>query len=552
LGSPLIPDLFWLLRNPVVYASSHSERLWERKISLGNLDGENKREMTNPVRKGDEQPMSLRIYNTLSQKKEEFEPLRPGEVRMYVCGVTVYDRCHIGHGRAAIIFDVIYRYLTYKGYQVRYVRNITDVDDKIINRANQEGIQAQVIAERYTRELWEDMDRLGVAPPTYEPRATEHVPDIIAMIQKLIDRGYAYEINGKVFFSVSKFENYGRLSHKRVEELLAGTRFEPDEDKRETPDFALWKPAKPGEPSWPSPWGPGRPGWHIECSVMSIKYLGESFDIHGGGRDLIFPHHENEIAQAEAATGKPFVRYFVHNGFVTNEGVKMAKSLGTIVSIQEVVEKTDRETVRLLLLSHHYRSPVDFSPKALTEASENMERFYLLLEEIENRSRSFPLPEKPVDSLLERVPPDERNGLEPLLEFPSRFEQAMDDDFNTALAIGHFYDMARVLNRILRQPGDNPALDLSLLTFGRDCFKTQGGVLGVFQSEPDAYLKQRKERRLRQTSLEEGQIRRLIQERQIARKERNWSRADEIRDTLASHNILLEDSPEGTRWRIKP
>lgn len=494
--------------------------------------------------------MSLRIYNTFTQRKEAFEPLHPGEVRMYVCGVTVYDRCHIGHGRAALVFDSIYRYLKYKGYRVTYVRNITDIDDKIINKANQEGVEAQLIAERYIREFHEDMKLLGVAPPPHEPKATDHVSDMIAMIQKLIDRGYAYHLNGKVFFSVSKFKSYGRLSHKRVEELLAGTRFEPDEDKREVPDFTLWKPFKPGEPSWPSPWGAGRPGWHIECSAMSTKYLGETFDIHGGGRDLIFPHHENEIAQAEAATGKTFVRYFVHNGFVTNERVKMAKSLGNIIPIREVVDQTDRETVRLLLLSHHYRSPVDFSHKALMEASENMERFYRILKQIGNRLRASSPSKTPLEGLVEKASPKERGLLEPLFNFPERFEQAMDDDFNTALAIGYLHDMARVLNRSLHQPGDDPALDLSLLAFGRDCFKTQGAVLGLFQFEPEAYLNQTKEKRLKKASLGETEITRLVEEREEARKAKDWKRADEIRDNLGTYHIVLEDSPNGTRWRI--
>ncbi|NIO04867.1 MAG: cysteine--tRNA ligase [Proteobacteria bacterium] len=493
--------------------------------------------------------MSLRIYNTLTQKKEDFRPIRPKDVRMYVCGVTVYDRCHIGHGRAAIIFDVIYRYLKYKGHRVVYVRNITDIDDKIINKANEEKTEANVIAERYIYELHEDMRLLDVLPPTHEPRATEHVSDIIAMIQKLLDNGYAYHLNGKVFFSVSKFKPYGRLSHKRVEELLAGTRFEPDEDKREVPDFALWKPAKPGEPSWPSPWGQGRPGWHIECSAMSTRYLGDSFDIHGGGRDLVFPHHENEIAQSEAATGKTFVQYFVHNGFVTNESVKMAKSLGNIVTIREVLEQTDCETVRLLLLSHHYRSPVDFSHKTLMESSENMERFYLLLKEIGTKLRTFPGKLAKVPD--ERLSSEEKSSLEPLLRFPKRFEQAMDDDFNTALAIGYFYDMARVLNRILHNPGDDPSLGPSLLAFAKDCFEKQGAVLGLFQSDPEAYLGQRKEKSLEAASLKEGEITRLIEERDMARKAKNWNRADEIRDYLVSHNIVLEDGPEGTRWRIK-
>ncbi|NIQ38092.1 MAG: cysteine--tRNA ligase [Proteobacteria bacterium] len=494
--------------------------------------------------------MPLRIYNTLTRTKEDFHPSHPQEVRMYVCGVTVYDRCHIGHGRAAVIFDVIYRYLKYKGYNVLYVRNITDIDDKIINKAKEEKTEARLIAERYIQELQEDMKLLDVEPPTHEPRATDHLPDIITMIETLLDRGYAYQVKGKVFFSVSQFKDYGRLSHKRVEELLAGTRFEPDEDKKEVPDFALWKPAKPGEPSWPSPWGPGRPGWHIECSAMSTKYLGNTFDIHGGGRDLVFPHHENEIAQSEAATGKSFVQYFVHNGFVTNEGVKMAKSLGNIVSIRHVVDQTDRETVRLLLLSHHYRSPVDFSQKTLMESSDNMEGFYLLLKEIDTRLGSLPC-DKPVKIPAEKIPPEEKNGLDPLLNFPNRFEEAMDDDFNTALAIGCFHNMARVLNRILRHPVDDPTLNLSLLAYGRECMTTQGLVLGLFQSDPEGYLDHRKHERLKTASLKEKEITRLVDERTTARKTKNWSRADEIRDYLASHNILLEDGPDGTMWRIK-
>jgi cysteinyl-tRNA synthetase len=494
--------------------------------------------------------MSLRIYNTFTQKKEKFEPLHPGEARMYVCGVTVYDRCHIGHGRAAVVFDTIYRYLTYKGYRVTYVRNITDVDDKIINKANQENVDARLIAERYTQAFHEDMKRLDVTPPTYEPKATEHIPDIITAIQKLIDREYAYPINGKVFFSVSRFQAYGRLSHKRVEELMAGTRFEPDEDKRDAPDFALWKPVKPGEPSWPSPWGQGRPGWHIECSVMSTRYLGETFDIHGGGRDLVFPHHENEVAQSEAATGKPFVRYFVHNGFVTNEGVKMAKSLGNVIPIQDVVEQTDRETVRLLLLSHHYRSPVDFSHEALAEASESMERFYLLLREIHTRLKPSTPSQKSIDAAVARVSSGDQGPLEPLLNFPEKFEAAMDDDFNSALAIGYLYDVARVLNRILHHPGKDQTLDLSLLAMGFDYLKTRGSVLGIFQFEPDAYLKERKNKSLKMVSLEESQIKGLVKERELARKAKNWKRADEIRESLAAHNIHLEDGPEGTRWRI--
>jgi cysteinyl-tRNA synthetase len=495
--------------------------------------------------------MALRIYNTFTQKKEDFEPLYPDEVRMYVCGVTVYDRCHIGHGRAYVVFDTMYRYLKHRGYRVTYVRNITDIDDKIINRANQEGVDAGLIAERFTEEFHRDMQLLDVAAPTHEPKATGHIPEIIAMIQKLIDLGYAYEVDGKVFFSVSTFKEYGRLSRKRVEELLAGTRFEPDEDKRQVADFALWKPEKPGEPSWPSPWGPGRPGWHIECSAMSTKYLGETFDIHGGGRDLVFPHHENEIAQSEAASGKQFVRFFVHNGFVTNDGVKMAKSLGNVIPIREVVDETDRETVRLLLLSHHYRSPVDFSHKALTEASENMEGFYLLIRELEDRLEASPSSRVDKEKISEEIRSGEKTRFESLLKFPERFEEALDDDFNTALAIGHLFDMARVLNRILHHPSDDSALDVSLLSLGREFMKTYGQILGLFQSDPESYLEERKTKSLKKASLDEDEVGLLVKERELARAEKNWKRADEIRDHLGSHNILLEDGPDGTRWRFK-
>ncbi|MCJ7493900.1 MAG: cysteine--tRNA ligase, partial [Deltaproteobacteria bacterium] len=311
--------------------------------------------------------MPLKIYNTLTKKKEEFLPLQKGKVSMYVCGVTVYDRCHIGHARAAVVFDVLFRFLRYRGYEVTYVRNYTDVDDKIIKRANQEGVSCQEIAKRYIQEYEEDMEALGMERPTHEPRATENISQIIDLVKKLVEKGFAYTVDGDVYFSVEKFSSYGKLSGRDLEEMRAGARVEVDERKNNPLDFALWKSSKPGEPEWDSPWGRGRPGWHIECSAMSQRYLGESFDIHGGGQDLIFPHHENEIAQSEAATGKPFVRFWVHNGFVNINHEKMSKSLGNILAIRDLLQDHHPEVLRLFLLSNHYRSPVDFSLQNMIE-----------------------------------------------------------------------------------------------------------------------------------------------------------------------------------------
>lgn len=323
--------------------------------------------------------MPLRVYNTLTSGKEEFVPLRPGKVGMYVCGVTVYDYSHIGHARANVVFDVICRYLRFLGYDVTYVRNYTDIDDKIINRANADGVPYNVISERFITEFDHDMAQLGLELPTFQPKATEHVADIIDLVARLIDKGHAYAAGGDVYFCVEKFATYLKLSGRNLEEMQAGARIEVDEKKRHPMDFALWKEAKPGEPFWESPWGKGRPGWHIECSAMSIRYLGETFDIHGGGKDLIFPHHENEIAQSEAATGRPFVRYWLHNGFVNINAEKMSKSLGNFFTIREVLERYDSEVLRFFLISAHYRSPLDFSDQNLTEAESGMERIYSAL-----------------------------------------------------------------------------------------------------------------------------------------------------------------------------
>jgi cysteinyl-tRNA synthetase len=485
----------------------------------------------------------LRIYNTLSGKKEVFTPLREGKVGMYACGVTVYDLCHIGHARATVVFDVIFRYLRFLGYEVTYVRNITDVDDKIIKRANDEGVTWEEIAQRYTREFTADMEVLGLEKPTHEPKATDHIGGMIRVVERLVERGYAYRENGDVFFSVEKFRDYGKLSKRGLDQMRAGARVEVDERKRNPLDFALWKASKPGEPAWESPWGKGRPGWHIECSVMSQEYLGDTLDIHAGGKDLIFPHHENEIAQSEGATGRPFARYWIHNGFVNINREKMSKSLGNILTIREIFNRYHPEIIRLFLLSQHYRSPVDFSERSLAEARMGMDRFYLTLQGTEELGRKEAVAGEGRRSSQEEV----RKAIEEIEDFPRRFQEAMDDDFNTALALGHFHDLARNLNSLMGNDGITP----SLLTSTRDYFRRFGGILGLFQCAPENYFEDQRRRELGRIRIDEAEIDRMILERQEARSRRNWKLADEIRESLASMGISLEDGPTGTTWKIK-
>lgn len=499
--------------------------------------------------------MPLRIYNTLSGRKEEFVPLHKNKIGMYVCGVTVYDLCHIGHARSAIVFDVIYRYLRYRGYEVTYVRNFTDIDDKIIRRANEEGVDYKTIAERYIKEFYIDMGRLGLERPTVEPKATDHISEMILLVSTLIQKGYAYERDGTVFFSVEKFKDYGKLSKRNLEEMKAGARVEIDEKKENPLDFALWKASKPGEPFWESPWGRGRPGWHIECSVMSQKHLGETFDIHGGGKDLIFPHHENEIAQSEAATGKPFALYWIHNGFVNINKEKMSKSLGNILTIKEILEHWHPEALRLFFLSHHYRSPVDYSEEGLRESQVALDRFYSTLKGIKENI-PFPFSEEISNlSSSKKKTKMEESSLEELADrietFPARFEEAMDDDFNTAQALGYFHDLQRSLNTLLDLYSKKSRQDLlPLLSLGYHHFKKIGWVLGLFQEDPEAYLQEQRERGLRKLGLTEKEILTLVEERNQARKKRDWKKADEIRNLLLSKGIALEDTPSGTLWKI--
>jgi len=490
--------------------------------------------------------MPLRIYNTLTGKKEEFVPLRENKVGMYVCGVTVYDLCHIGHARSTIVFDMIYRYLRYRGYEVTYVRNFTDIDDKIIKRANTEGVDCKAIAEKYIHEFNVDMGSLGLERPTVEPRATEHIPEMIQLVSTLIEKGFAYQSDGDVFYSVEKFKDYGKLSKRNLEELQAGARVEVDEKKENPLDFALWKASKPGEPFWESPWGKGRPGWHIECSVMSQKYLGETFDIHGGGKDLIFPHHENEIAQSEAATGKPFVRYWIHNGFVNIDKEKMSKSLGNILTLKEVFKDWRPEVLRLFILSHHYRSPVDFSFDGLSESRSGLDRFYTTLKAVKDEI------EKPKPQGVAWGPPILKEIREAIESFKERLEEAMDDDFNTAQALGYFYDLQRHLNILLDISKGRPTQEtLSMLKQGFDHFSNVGWIFGLFQEDPETYLKEQKKEGLKRLNFSEKEILRLIEERNVARKEKNWKKADEIRSDLLTKGIILEDTPSGTQWKIK-
>jgi len=492
--------------------------------------------------------MTLRVYNTLSGGKEEFVPLEPGKVKMYVCGVTVYDHCHIGHARANVVFDVIYRYLRYIGYDVTYVRNYTDIDDKIINRALKEGVPFSRISERFIAEFDRDMTRLGLELPTHQPKATAHIAEIVGIVETLVAKGFAYQAGGDVYFCVEKFDGYLKLSRRNLEEMQAGARIEVDERKRHPMDFALWKEAKPGEPYWASPWGKGRPGWHIECSAMSMKYLGDTFDIHGGGKDLIFPHHENEIAQSEAATGSPFVKYWLHNGFVNINAEKMSKSLGNFFTIKEVLEKYDSEVLRFFLLSAHYRSPLDFSDQNLTEAEAGMERIYTTLAGIDE---ALALGEEPRDVEPTRSREAGKELQEKVDFFVKRFREAMDDDFNTALALGNVFDLVRSVNRVLTEGGVEKGANREVLKAAHACISELGGVLGVFTSEPAAYLERIKDRKMVDLAISSEEIERLVNERTVARKARDFKRSDEIRDMLLARGIELLDGPQGTTWKVK-
>ena len=493
--------------------------------------------------------MALRVYNTLTGSKELFVPLIPGKAGMYVCGVTVYDYCHIGHARAGIVFDSIFRYLKYTGYDVTYVRNYTDIDDKIINRANQEGTDYRTIADRYIKAFDEDMAQLGLAKPTVEPKATDHIGGIISIIAALIAKGHAYVSEGDVYYAVETFPDYLKLSGRTLEEMQAGARVEVGDKKRHPMDFALWKGSKPGEPWWQSPWGAGRPGWHIECSAMSMEFLGTTFDIHGGGKDLVFPHHENEIAQSEGASGCPFVRYWLHNGFVNINAEKMSKSLGNFFTIREVLKKYHPETLRFFILSAHYRSPIDFSDHNLDEAQSGLERIYKCLAALDESTSGL---HSSVDAAMNENPPQvHKELLEKIDQFIPRFVEAMDDDFNTAQALGVLFETVRAANRFLAETKEITRSSLSLMTQVRHLFSEAGNVLGLFTTAPSAWLAGIKGVKSDQIGMTPDEIERLIAERAAARGAKNFRRGDEIRDLLLAKGVQLLDSAQGTTWNVK-
>lgn len=479
--------------------------------------------------------MSLLIYNTLSRKKEEFVPIKENQIGMYVCGVTVYDYCHVGHARAAIVFDTFYRYFQYLDYKVCFVRNFTDIDDKIINRANETGLDWQEVNRKYIEAYYEDMGKLNIATPTEEPKATDHIPEMLEMIQSLVDQDKAYESEGDVFYSIKSFKDYGCLSGKNIDDLQSGARVEVNETKRNPLDFALWKKSKPGEPFWDSPWGPGRPGWHIECSAMSKKFLGDTFDIHGGGKDLVFPHHENEIAQSCGCTGKQPVRYWVHNGFVNIDKEKMSKSLGNFFTIREVYKKYHPEVLRLFLISSHYRSPIDFSEKNLDDATKVLSRFYEGLAGARKKTENL----EPAPDFQEKV---KNHAL------TKKFEAAMNDDLNTAVVMAHMNEELRNLNTAVLGNNDTSLEELAIAT---TAWETVGKILGLFSRTPEEFEKELFAIKNSDLGLDVSKIEQLIADRNSARQSKNWAEADRCRDELTQMGILIEDTPNGTEWKLK-
>ena len=489
--------------------------------------------------------MTIRIYNSLSRQKEVFEPVEPGRVSMYVCGPTVYDSCHIGHARSVVVFDVIYRYLKTRGFDVFYVRNFTDVDDKIIARANETGMTSDEVAEKYIREFHEDMESLNMVRPTLEPRATEHVDQIIAIISALINKGFAYEAGGDVYFSVENFPDYGKLSGRRLEDMVAGSRVEVDPRKKNPYDFVLWKASKPDEPQWDSPWGKGRPGWHIECSAMSAEYLGQTFDIHGGGKDLIFPHHENEIAQSEAAFGKTFVRYWVHNGFINIDQEKMSKSLGNFLTIRDIVQAWDPEALRLFLLSSHYRSPLDYTEQAMLEATAGIDRIYSLLARVEQfTGQKLSAPEPGSDGPAAGPSFESETG--------SQFLEAMDDDFNSARAIAVLFETVRKINRLIdADENGKSGTDKEEILQDTDDILGIGSVLGIARRTPDAYFIAKQKQATDRRQIDPAWVEEQIARRKQARNDKDFQTADRIRDELLEKGVILEDRADGTLWKMK-
>lgn len=463
----------------------------------------------------------MKLYNTLTRQKEEFVPLKPGEVNMYVCGPTVYNFFHIGNGRTFIVFDTVRRYLEYRGYKVKFIQNFTDIDDKMIKRANDEGITVKELGERFIKEYYKDADALNIERATINPRATEFMEEIIQFVKDLVDRGYAYEVDGDVYFHTKKFSEYGKLSGQNLEDLQAGARINVDERKKDAMDFAIWKKQKPGEPAWESPWGMGRPGWHIECSCMAHNLLGDTIDIHAGGYDLIFPHHENEIAQSECRTGKPFAKYWMHSAFLNIDNKKMSKSLNNFFTAREILEKYDADVVRLFMLSAHYRAQLNFSEELLQSAKSALERLYNAIYNLENLSNEVKRNE---------LNEEEKEYIKRLDEYRQKYIEKMDDDFNTADAIAVIFDMIKDININIKSDSSKEIIDYAL-----SIIRELGGTLGILQKSTEEDV--------------EDEIQELINKREEARKEKNWALADEIRDKLKERGILLEDTPQGVRWK---
>lgn len=466
----------------------------------------------------------MKVYNTLSKQKEEFEPLVPGKVSMYVCGPTVYNLIHIGNARPMIVFDTVRRYMEHKGYEVNYVSNFTDVDDKIIAKALEEGVSAEEISQRYIAECKKDMEGMNVKPATTHPLATQEIQGMLDMISTLIEKGYAYDVNGTVYFRTRKFAEYGKLSHKNLDDLRSGNRslLVTGEDQKEDPlDFVLWKPKKEGEPSWPSPWSDGRPGWHIECSVMAKRYLGDEIDIHAGGEDLVFPHHENEIAQSECCNGVPFAKYWLHNAFLNIDNKKMSKSLGNFFTVREIGEKYDLQVLRFFMLSAHYRSPLNFSADLMESSKNGLERIVNAVSNLKSLEQA---------AALEQMTQEEKDSLAQIHSFEEKFDAAMDDDFNTADAISAVFELVRFANAHVTSDNSKEYIHAVGQQITKLC-----DVLGLIVEKEEEMLAE--------------DIEKLIQERQAARKEKNFARADEIRNELLSKGIILEDTREGVKWK---
>ncbi|ADO71154.1 cysteine--tRNA ligase [Stigmatella aurantiaca] len=482
-------------------------------------------------------PSSIALFNTLTMQKEPLVTAEPGVVRLYVCGPTVYSYIHIGNARTFTSFDVVVRYLRYRGYRVHYVRNYTDVDDKIIKAAHETGEEPVALAGRFVKIFQDDTRALHLVEPDVAPKVSEHLPEILRIIETLVAKGVAYESQGDVYFSVSSYPEYAKLSKRKLDDLCAGERVQPGEQKREPLDFALWKAAKPGEPSWDSPWGKGRPGWHIECSAMSAKYLGESFDIHGGALDLIFPHHENEIAQSEAASGKPFAKYWMHCGFLDIEGAKMSKSLGNVVRLRDALTRVDAEALRFFFLSTHYRHPLHFSDKAIADSEYRLEYFYETLRKVDERVGGKDFGQGPLHGEPGR--------------FLQEFEAAMDDDFNCPGALGALSGLFGLMNELTDKP---PVKDKALvgrtLQALRDTVRKVSSVLGLFEDDPTQWLLRRRDRAVKERGIDVAQVERLLSERNEARKSKNFAEADRLRSELKGQGVEIMDTVAGTSWKV--